>query len=55
MISRILGAMIRVVFIFIGIFIEIFIIFGGAVVFLGWLILPFILIGGIYYGFKILL
>ncbi|MBZ9572150.1 hypothetical protein KJA15_02375 [Patescibacteria group bacterium] len=54
LISRILGAIMRSALIFIGIFIEIFLIFFGAILFLLWLISPFLLIFGIYYGFKLL-
>ena len=53
-ISRILGAMMRSVLIAFGLFTEIVVILAGAFVFLGWLILPFLLIFGLYYGFKIL-
>jgi len=52
--SRIMGAIIRVVLIVFGLLVEIFIIFGGAIVFLVWILLPFLLIYGIFYGFKIL-
>jgi len=54
MISRILGAIMRSVLIIIGLLTEIFVVLVGIIVFLGWLILPFLLLGGIYYGFKIL-
>jgi len=52
LISRILGAIIRIVLIFIGLAVEIFIFFSGIVVFLGWLFMPLLLILGIYYGFR---
>jgi len=52
--SRIIGAVLRLFFIFLGLLIEVFIILAGAVIFFGWLILPFLLITGIFYGFKIL-
>lgn len=54
LISRILGAIVRSILIFIGILIEIFIFFTGIIIFLGWLFLPILLIFGIYYGFRIL-
>ena len=54
LISRILGAVMRSFLIFIGLLVEIFIIFAGAIIFLGWLVLPLILIFGIYHGFRIL-
>jgi len=53
LISRFLGAFVRIIFILIGLTIEIFIIFIGIIVFLGWLVLPFLLALGIYYGFKL--
>ncbi len=55
LISRILGAMVRLVLILVGLLIEIFIIFGGMIIFFGWLALPFILIAGLIFGFKVLL
>ena len=54
MMSRIIGAVLRLFFIFLGFLIEIFIVLAGAVIFLGWFMLPLLLIGGIFYGFKIL-
>ncbi len=53
LISRILGAIVRSVLIVIGLSIEIFIIFTGLIIFLGWFILPILLILGIYHGFRI--
>lgn len=55
LISRILGAILRIFLIIIGILVEIFIIFIGIIVFLVWLILPILLICGFYYGVRILL
>lgn len=54
MISRVLGAIVRSFLIIIGIAFEIFILFAGLIVFLAWIILPLLLIGGLYYGIKIL-
>lgn len=54
LISRILGAILRIFLIIFGILLEIFIIFVGLAVFLGWLILPIFLIFGLYHGFRIL-
>lgn len=54
MMSRIIGAVLRLFFIATGLLIEIFIIFGGAVILLGWLVLPLLLILGFLYGFGIL-
>jgi len=55
LISRILGAIMRSFLILVGLFVEIFIFFIGLIIFLGWLILPILLIWGLYYGFRILL
>ena len=54
-ISRILGAAMRIILIFVGIIIEIFIFFLGGAVFLIWLISPVLIIFGLYHGFRILL
>ena len=53
-VSRLIGAAVRIIFILIGLAVEIFLVFAGAVIFIGWLVLPILLILGIYYGFKIL-
>lgn len=55
LISRFLGAIMRGILIIIGILLEIFIIFFGAILFLGWILLPVFLISGLYFGFKTLL
>jgi len=55
MISRVLGAIMRSILIVLGLLTEIFVFLAGAIVFLIWLILPFLLAGGFFYGFKILL
>jgi len=55
LISRILGAVLRFFLIIIGILAEILIVFGGLIFLLVWLILPILLIWGLYFGFKILL
>lgn len=54
MISRVLGAIMRSVLIVLGLLAEIFVFLAGAIVFFIWLILPFLLVGGFFYGFKIL-
>ncbi len=54
MISRILGTLMRSVLIVLGLLTEILVILAGAIVFFIWLILPLLLIGGIFYGFKTL-
>lgn len=55
LISRVIGAMMRIILILFGILIEIFLILGGAVVFVGWLVLPIFLILGLIIGFKFLI
>jgi len=55
LVSRILGAIIRSFLIFIGLMAEIFIVFAGLIVFIGWLIMPAFLIAGLIFGFKIIL
>ena len=52
LISRILGAIMRSVLIIIGLAIEVFIILGGLLIFLGWLVLPFLAVFGLWYGFT---
>jgi hypothetical protein len=54
LITRIIGAIMRSFLIITGLLAEIIIIFIGIFVFLGWLILPIILIFSIYYGFRML-
>ncbi|MFH1401826.1 MAG: hypothetical protein ABIG40_02595 [Parcubacteria group bacterium] len=55
LISRILGAIMRIILICLGIAVEIFIFFLGGAVLLIWLILPVLIIFGIYHGARILL
>jgi hypothetical protein len=55
LISRILGAILRFFLIITGLLLEIFIFFGGIIIFLGWLILPSLLIAGLLFGIKIIL
>ncbi len=54
-ISRVIGFIMRTIFIFVGIITEIFIILGGIIIFLIWIFLPVPLIAGFLFGFKILL
>ncbi len=54
LIFRILGAIMRSFLIIIGLLAEVFVIFAGAFVFAGWLMLPLISILGLIFGFKIL-
>lgn len=50
LIFRILGALIRSVLIIVGLIVEAFIFVVGLVLFLGWLILPALLIAGFIFG-----
>lgn len=52
LILRILGAILRVFLITFGILAEIFIVFVGVIIFLGWLISPILLIAGLVLGIK---
>ena len=52
LISRILGAIVRTVLILLGLLVEIFILLGGIIVFLGWLFLPLLMGWGLYFGFR---
>jgi len=54
LIFRFLGVVMRSFLIIIGLLVEVFIIFGGLTIFFGWLILPILLIFGIYHGSRIL-
>jgi len=54
LISRILGAVLRIFLIIIGVLAEVFIIFAGAILFFGWIVLPILLITGLVFGFKII-
>jgi len=54
LISRIIGAIIRLFLVIIGIITEIFIVLAGIIVFLGWLLLPVLLLAGLWFGFKVL-
>ncbi len=54
LIFRLLGALVRSFLIFIGLLVEVFIFFTGIVIFIGWLILPALLIVGFIFGLKVL-
>ncbi len=54
MMSRVIGAILRTFFIIIGLLIEVFLFFAGLILFLGWIILPLLLIIFFIYGFRIL-
>jgi len=53
--SRIIGAIIRTIFIILGIVFEVLIAISGFLVFLGWLVLPFLLIFCLIYGLNLIL
>lgn len=52
--SRIIGALLRLFFISLGLLVEVFIVFAGLTVFLGWLVLPLILLLGFLFGARML-
>lgn len=54
LISRSLGAIMRISLILVGILFEFFVFFAGLVAFLAWLILPFLLLWGLSLGVKAL-
>ncbi|MDO8470849.1 MAG: hypothetical protein Q7S63_02620 [bacterium] len=53
-ISRILGAIMRIFMIFFGILGELCVFFAGMLVFILWLLAPFLVVGGFFYGFTLL-
>ena len=53
-ISRVLGAIVRIFMIIFGIAGEACILFAGIAVFIFWLLAPFLIAGGFFYGFTIL-
>ena len=53
--SRFMGAIVRSILILIGLIFEVFIILFGIVIFLGWFILPILLISGALIGFLLLI
>ena len=55
MMSRIIGAILRTVFIILGVLTEVFIFLMGLIVFLIWLALPFVLIFGFIFGINLIL
>ncbi|MCX6724050.1 MAG: hypothetical protein NT155_02620 [Candidatus Staskawiczbacteria bacterium] len=52
MFSRFLGAIMRIVLIAVGVVFQIFVIFSGLVIFLLWLLVPFIIIAGFIFTFS---
>ncbi|KXB07798.1 hypothetical protein AKJ56_02325 [candidate division MSBL1 archaeon SCGC-AAA382N08] len=55
MISRVLGALIRLFLLFLGAVVEVFIVVGGFLILLIWLILPLLLIAGLVAGFNLVI
>jgi len=55
LISRTIGAIMRIILILIGLFVEVFFLIGGIIIFFDWLVLPILSIFGLYHGFRILL
>ena len=55
MMSRIIGAILRTIFIITGLLLEILIILIGITIFLGWLVLPFLLVFGFVFSLKLFL
>ena len=55
LISRALGAIMRICLIVLGLLVQIFIIFAGAIILISWLLLPAFLIIGLIFGFRILI
>jgi len=53
MFSRLIGALIRIILIVFGILFQIFIIFTGFIVFLLWMLIPFIIIAGLVFLFYV--
>ena len=50
--SRLIGALVRLVLIVIGILFQIFVIFAGLIIFLLWILIPFIIIAGFWFVFN---
>lgn len=53
--SRIIGAILRTFLIILGLIIEVLIVFIGVVIFLSWLLLPVLLLAGLWFGLKLCL
>ncbi|MBI2625012.1 MAG: hypothetical protein HYW70_01620 [Candidatus Nealsonbacteria bacterium] len=51
-VSRVLGAIMRIVLILSGLTAETFLVLGGAVLLLGWLFLPLVLLLALIFGFR---
>lgn len=50
--SRLIGALLRLALIIAGILLQVFILLAGAIIFIGWLALPFLLIASFLYLFA---
>lgn len=55
LVSRFIGAVLRLFLIIFGIIFEIFIVIFGMIILLGWLFLPLLLIAGLVFGIKIII
>jgi hypothetical protein len=51
--SRLIGALVRIVLIIVGIIFQILVIFSGLIIFLFWLLVPFIIITGLLFFFYV--
>jgi hypothetical protein len=47
--SRVLGFFMRIILIFVGILFQIFVVFGGTIIFLLWLLVPILIFAGFLY------
>ena len=54
LIFRIFGGIIRAFLIIIGLISEVVVVFGGAIAFFAWLVLPALIVLGLFWGFKII-
>jgi len=55
MMSRIIGAMLRIILIIIGLILEGLIIIAGAMMLIIWIALPILLVAGVLLGFKLII
>ena len=49
--SRLLGALMRIILLVIGILFQVFVIFSGLIIFLLWILIPFIVLTGFLFAF----
>lgn len=52
LVARGIGFFIRSLIVFAGIFVEIFVFFAAILIFIAWLILPILILSGLYYGWR---